>query len=262
MIMNLIAIDIGNTNIKVGLFLSGKDESIESFAGGDWGGIGDCIKKAWDKVPVLACSKEQKRDGVIAVCSVKPEWTVEVARIVRESLDENIKVVGENLPYPIELSVDQSDKVGSDRLLAAAAAFAVIESAVVVADFGTALTIDMVDERGVFVGGVICPGFGVSSKALKDNTALLPEVEVKKPKLPWGKNTEESINCGLYYASIGTLEEVVRRYAECIGVWPQVVITGGGAAIIKDDCPFVDSYVPGLVVRGIALAYRKSIENE
>lgn len=260
--MHLIAIDIGNTNIKIGLFLEGKEESIDSFAGGDWDGIGDCIKKAWDKVPVLASSKEQKRDGVVAVCSVKPEWTVEVAKVVRENIDEKIKIVGEDLPYPIELSIDQSDKVGSDRVLAAAAAFAVIESAVVVADFGTALTIDMVDDRGVFVGGVICPGFEVSSKALRDYTALLPEVEVKKPDLPWGKNTEESINCGLYYASIGTLEEVVRRYAEKVGAWPQVIITGAGAAIIKDDCPFVDSYVPDVVLRGIALACQKSIENK
>ncbi|MBC8481923.1 MAG: hypothetical protein H8D47_04580, partial [Planctomycetes bacterium] len=74
--MHLIAIDIGNTNIKIGLFLEGKEESIDSFAGGDWDGIGDFIKKAWGKVPVLASSKEQKRDGVVAVCSVELAWSV------------------------------------------------------------------------------------------------------------------------------------------------------------------------------------------
>jgi type III pantothenate kinase len=135
-----------------------------------------------------------------------------------------------------------------------------VEGAVVVADFGTAVTIDLVDEHGVFQGGVICPGFEISAQALKDNTAQLPKVTVTRPKAPYGKNTADAINCGLYYSIIGALEEIVRRYAEEIGRWPQTIITGSGAETIKDDCTFIDNYVPHLVVKGIVLAYKKYIE--
>jgi len=137
-----------------------------------------------------------------------------------------------------------------------------VEDAVVVADFGTAVTIDLVDERGVFLGGVICPGFEIGAQALKENTAQLPKVKVTRPKTPYGRTTAEAINCGLYYSAIGTLEAVISRYAEEIGKWPQTVLTGSAAKIIKDDCRFIDSYVPNLVVKGIALAYKKYIEEK
>jgi type III pantothenate kinase len=150
--------------------------------------------------------------------------------------------------------------VGTDRFVAAAAAYAVVGGAVVVADFGTAVTIDLVDQNGVFQGGVIYPGFGTAAKALKDSTAQLPQVRVTRPTKSLGKNTADAINCGLYYGCIGALEEIVRRYAEDLGQWPQTVITGSGAETIKDDCPFVDNVVPNLVVKGIVLAYQKFIE--
>jgi len=90
----------------------------------------------------------------------------------------------------------------------------------------------------------------------------LPEVAVNRPAAPYGKNTADAINCGLYYAAIGTLEEVIRRYAEKIGRWPQTILTGSAAKIIKDDCQFIDNYVPDLVVRGIALAYRRYLDQK
>ena len=254
--INLIAIDIGNTNISVGLYLKGEVDSIESVDGNDIEQLTKCLKASWDNIPVLASSKEKKHDGVVVACSVNPQWTKVIKQIVKDELNEKTFVIGEDIELPIKLGVKETDKVGVDRVISAAAAYSVTEQAVVVADFGTAVTIDMVDDRGVFVGGVIFPGFAISAKALKDNTALLPEVKVSRPELPFGKNTEEAINCGLYYSAIGTLEEVVRRYAEKAGTWPQTVITGSGAKIIKDDCQFVDSYVPDLVIRGIALAYR------
>ena len=144
----------------------------------------------------------------------------------------------------------------------AAAAYAVVEDAVVVADFGTAVTIDLIDERGIFLGGVICPGFEISAQALKESTAQLPKVNITRPKTPYGKTTDQAINCGLYYSAIATLQEVIRRYAEKIGRWPQTILTGSAAKIIKDDCDFIDSYVQNLVVKGIALAYRKYIEQK
>lgn len=260
--MNLIAVDIGNTNINVGLFLKGQEKFIKTVAGESRSKLTELLKSAWSKIPIAKSSKEKKRDGIIVVSSVKPAWTEIVQRIVKESLGEKILLIGEDVPFPMDLSVEESNKVGADRVVSAAAAYAVVEDAVVIADFGTAITIDLVDERGIFLGGVICPGFEISAEALSKSTAQLPKIKVTKPTKPYGKNTTEAINCGLYYSAVATLQEVIRRYAERIGKWPQTVITGSGAKIIKDDCQFIDSYVPNLAIKGIALAYRKYIDEK
>jgi len=217
---------------------------------------------AWQRVPILETSTQGKRFGVIVVCSVKPTWTDLVRRLVEEDLGERIQVVGDDIPLPMSVWLDEPAKVGTDRVVAAAAAYAVVEDAVVVADFGTAVTIDLVDEHGVFQGGVICPGFEISAQALKDHTAQLPKVTVHRPDAPYGRNTADAVNCGLYYSIIGAMEEIVRRYAEQIGRWPQTIITGSGAELIREDCPFVDNYVPHLVIQGIVLAYMKYVEEK
>lgn len=260
--MNIIAVDIGNTNIAVGLFLDGKQQFIKSIPGRARARLTECFKSAWQKIPLAKSSKEKRRDGVIVVSSVKPVWTDQIKEIVKENLDERIYIIGKDIPLPMSLWVDEPDQVGTDRVVSAAAAYAVVEDAVVVADFGTAVTIDLVDKNGIFLGGVICPAFDISAQALRDNTAQLPKVKVTRPKTPFGKTTTEAISCGLYYSAIGTLEEVIRRYAEQIGQWPQTVLTGSAAKLIKDDCKFIDNYVPNLVVKGIVLAYQKYIEEK
>ncbi|MBA7642389.1 Type III pantothenate kinase [subsurface metagenome] len=260
--MNIIAVDIGNTNIDIGLFLDGEEQFIKSIPGRSDKKLTDCLKSAWQKIPIAESSKEKKRDGVIVISSVKPAWTKLIQKIVKDNLGEKVYIVGKDIPLPMTLLVDEPDKVGTDRVVSAAAAYAVVEDAVIIADFGTAVTIDLVDENGVFLGGVICPGFEISTKGLKENTAQLPKAKVTKPKAPYGKNTTEAINCGLYYSAIGTLEEVIRRYAEKIDKWPQTVITGAAARTIMDDCNFIDSFVPNLVVKGIVLAYKRYIEKK
>ncbi|MDT8303028.1 MAG: type III pantothenate kinase [Sedimentisphaerales bacterium] len=260
--MNIIAVDIGNTNISIGLFLEGKEQFIKSFPGGSRTKLKNCLKSAWAKIPVAESSKEKKHEGVIVVSSVKPAWTKLIREIAKDDLGEKIYIIGKEIPLPISLWVDEPDKVGTDRVVSAAAAYDVVEDAVVVADFGTAVTIDLVNGNGIFLGGVICPGFEISAKALKVNTAQLPKAKITKPAAPYGKNTVDAINCGLYYSTIGVLQEVIRRYAEEIGKWPQTIITGAAAKVIKDDCEFIDSWVPNLVVKGIVLAYNKYIEEK
>lgn len=260
--MNLIAVDIGNSNITLGLFLKGVEQSVESVPGKSEKKLAQVIKTLWQKIPIAKRSKEKKRDGVIVASSVKPTWTKLVKDIVRQTTGKKVLLIGKDIPFPMNLSIKEPDKIGADRVLSAAAAYAVTEQAVVVADFGTAVTIDLVDDRGIFVGGVIFPGFEIGAAALKRNTAQLPEVTVTKPKWPFGQDTAEAINCGLYYSAVSTLQEVIRRYAEVIGTWPRTVITGSAAALIKDDCDFIDSYVPNLVLKGIALAYQKYLEQK
>ena len=258
--MNVIAIDIGNSNIGIGLYLDDKEQFIKSIPGGSRDKLASCLKSAWQQIPVAESSKEKKRNGVVVVSSVKPDWTKLIRQIVEDDLGEKIYVIGKEIPLPISLWVDEPGKVGTDRVVSAAAAFDVVGDAVVIADFGTAVTIDLVDQNGVFLGGVICPGFEISAKALNDNTAQLPNIKVTKPKTPYGKNTADAINCGLYYSIVGALQEIIRRYAENIGKWPQTIITGTGAKTIHTDCDFIDNYVPNLVIKGVFLAYKKYIE--
>ena len=263
--MNIIAIDIGNTNITVAFFMDGREMFIESAAAdlpGSEEKLTKLISSAWQQIPFAKMAKVKKREGVIVVSSVKDDWTELVRNICRNELDEKIRLIGKDVPLPIEMGVDNPGQVGTDRIVSAAAAFAVVQDAVIVADLGTAITIDLVDEEGVFMGGVIAPGFELGAQALNTGTAKLPKITVERPRDPVGGNTAEAINCGLYYSSVGLLETVTRKYAEQIGKWPQVIVTGGSAEIIKSDCEFVDSWVPNLAVKGVLLAYKKSLEDK
>ncbi len=260
--MNIIAVDIGNTNITIGLFVDDTESSVEKVPGGDTDKITEVFKACWEKVPVAKASKDKKRDGHIVVASVKPEWTEKVKEIVKETLGEKILEIGESkdVPLPMELDVDNPAEIGVDRVLCAFAAYSVVGDAVVVADFGTAVTIDLVSEKGVFLGGVIFPGFDISADALHNHTAVLPKIDkITTPQKPYGRSTVEAINNGLYYAAIGAIEIIGRVYSEEVGKWPQTIATGGNMDIIKSGCDFIDSFVTNLCVKGIVLAYKKFI---
>lgn len=260
--MNIIAVDIGNTNITIALYLKDEEQFIKSVSGRSRAKLTGLFKSAWEKIPVAKSSKEKKRDGVIVVCSVKADWTQLVREIVKDNLDEKVHIIGQDIPLPMTLWVDEPEKVGTDRVVSAAAAYAVVKDAVAVADVGTAVTIDLVDDKGIFLGGAICPGLDIGASSLEEHTAQLPKVKIARPKAPYGKNTTDAINCGLYYSAVATVQEVIRRYAENLGKWPHTVLTGSAAEIIKDDCEFIDSYVPKLVIKGIFLAYKKYIEEK
>ncbi len=262
--MNIIAVDVGNTNTKVALFLDSQEQPIKIIKNTNRKELAETIANYWDQIPVSKRSTEGKRDGVIVMCSSNPVGSRLVKDIASEELGEKVLEIGfdKDIPIPIKLGVPYPANVGVDRAVAAAAAYFVVGDSVVVADFGTAITIDLVDEEGVFRGGLISPGLEVMAKSLNDNTTTLPNVELKKPLLAFGQDTEEAINCGILYASAGLLEHATRRYAEDLGKWPQTIVTGQMAPYIKDDCDFVDNWVPSLVIKGIVLSYKKYIEDK
>ncbi|MCD4830705.1 MAG: type III pantothenate kinase [Anaerohalosphaeraceae bacterium] len=260
--MNVIAIDIGNTNITVGLFLDDKEEQVVKVGGGNSEKLAEVFKDFWQQVPINKSSKEQKRDGCFVISSVNPQWAELVKQIIKEQLSEKALEIGsgKDIPLPMEMAVDEPEKVGVDRVIMAAAAYDVVGDVVAIADFGTAVTVDLVSEDGVFLGGTIFPGFGIASESLKTGTVALPNIsKVCEPKSPFGKSTSEAINSGLYYSAIGGLEVIVRMYAEDLGKWPQTVVTGGNMEIIRGGCMFVESFVSDLAVKGIVLAYKKFI---
>ena len=261
--MNLLAIDIGNTSIKFGLFLEGVLEPVISISGTDEPALRETLRKEWAKVPISTISTEGKKNGVILVSSVKNEWTELLGGIVQEELNEQIKEIGieKDIPFPIKAAVEFPAEVGADRILSAAAAFIVEGDAVVVADFGTAVTIDLVDEHGEFIGGIIAPGIETMLNSMSKQAEKLPEIKFEKPLMPYGQNTKEAMACGAYYSAIGLLEFTVRKYSDEIGKWPRTIITGGHGQLIKDGCDFAEVYVPNLVIQGIALAYRVYLDD-
>ena len=258
--MNVIAVDIGNTNITIGLFVDDIERSIEKIPGSDADKLTEVFKACWEKIPFSRASKDEKRDGHIVVASVKPKWTEKVKEIVKETLGEGILEIGlgKDVPLPMKLDVDNPAEVGVDRALCAFAAYTVVGDAVIIGDFGTAVTIDLVNDEGVFLGGVIFPGFDISADALHSYTAVLPKIDkITTPQKPYGKSTVEAINNGLYYAAIGAIEIIGRLYSEEVGKWPQTIATGGNMDIIKSGCDFIDSFVTNLCVKGIVLAYKE-----
>jgi type III pantothenate kinase len=128
--MNVIAVDIGNTNITIGLFLKGEEKLVNSIPGGSGPKLTECLSSAWGKIPVARSSKEKKRDGVIIVSSVKPAWTKVVQQVAKETLGEKVYIIGKDIPLPITLWVDEPEEVGTDRVVSAAAAYDVVEDAV------------------------------------------------------------------------------------------------------------------------------------
>ena len=105
--MNIIAVDIGNTNIDIGLFLDGEEQFIKSIPGRSDKKLTDCLKSAWQKIPIAESSKEKKRDGVIVISSVKPAWTKLIQKIVKDNLGEKVYIVGKDIPLPMSLLVDE-----------------------------------------------------------------------------------------------------------------------------------------------------------
>jgi type III pantothenate kinase len=260
--MNIIAIDIGNTNIKTAFYLDDEEKFIRSLDG-DAPDIREeltkILRESWEQIPLVRNAMEHIHEGVIVASSVKPAWTEMVEQTAQAAIRERILLIGRDIPLPMETGVENPQQVGTDRVVASAAAYAVVEDAVAIASFGTAVTIDLVDEDGVFRGGVIAPGFAMGAKALHEGTAQLPLVKIGPPQGGYGANTEQAINAGLFYSAAGLLRTVVEKYAEEIGKWPHVIVTGAAAGILKDECEFVDSWVPNLAVRGIVIAYKKYV---
>lgn len=261
--MNILAVDIGNTNIKLGLFLEGARMPSVSIAVADNAAVAVKLAELWNMVPAATRSTEGKKEGVIVLASVNSAATESFAALCKDELGEKVLEIGigKDIELPIKVATDYPADTGTDRVLAAAAAWIVAQQAVVVADIGTAITVDAVDEDGQFVGGVIAPGLGLCAKALHENTAKLPLVEVEKPKLPIGANTKQAINNGIFYSIAGLIETSVRKFAEELGGWPQTIVTGAAGELFKDECEFVDNFVDDLVLSGIVLAYKKHLDS-
>lgn len=252
--MDMIAIDIGNSTVNLSVFVK------EQMSPAVHLGLAE-----QDRLPEVllrfreACGAQPlgARTVPVVVSSVNRKSLAAVEAAAAKALDQRVLLVGREVPLGMKLAIENPETVGTDRLLTAYAAYEVVQGAVVVADFGTATTIDCVNERGIFLGGVILPGLRLAARSLKDYTDALPLVEPAVPEFEIGINTEMAIQSGIYYGAIGALRELVERYATTLGKWPQVVLTGGYAGLIAKKCDFADSLAPDLCLSGLYLAYQQ-----
>jgi type III pantothenate kinase len=251
---HLLLLDIGNTRIAIATWAAGQRSDVEHVSSDLDEPIGPALRKAWDSLSAVS-------DRALVICSVNPP-TLDRVRDACEAEDiRPVYVIGEDLDPPIDADVFEPDKVGTDRLCAAAAAFDKLQQACIVADFGTALTVDLVADNGVFLGGTILPGIGLSAQALHEHTALLPLVDVGAPTETLGKDTVSAIRNGIFAMMTGALREISEHYATNVGKWPPLVLTGGDAQAVAARCDFVDRVAPNLCLDGLVLAYRRRNES-
>jgi type III pantothenate kinase len=257
--MDLIAVDIGNSNVALAVFVKDELKRTERI---DL----DKLDSLTETIMALRqmCGPQQHgaRTVPVVVSSVNAETEKIVADAVLSALDQNIQVIGRDVPLDMKHALENPESVGTDRLLTASAAYAVIEDACVIADFGTATTIDCVDHYGIFLGGTIQPGLKLAARSLHEHTSALPEVNPVVPQDDYGIDTEKAIQHGIYFGAVGALRGIVERYATLLSRWPQVVLTGGYAKLIAQHADFADSLVPDLCLDGIFLTYRKFHENQ
>ena len=199
------------------------------------------------------------RPAATVVGSVVPEALERIKAHVFAQQDKETLVVGETLPLPIDVGVTDSRAIGVDRVCAAAAAFEKLQTGCTIVDFGTAVTVDLVDDDGTLLGGAILPGVAMQLRALHEYTAALPEVEPGIPELPFGRDTTEAMQNGVCRGVAGAVRGLVEGFAAHLNHWPQVVATGGDVTLLAPQCDFLDAMVRDLALRGIGLAYTKHL---
>ncbi|NLX05976.1 MAG: type III pantothenate kinase [Phycisphaerae bacterium] len=254
--MKIIAVDIGNTMTRLAVVEERKVLEKVALAA-------DEIEQFGDELVRLMKLLEPQKVRPVVVCSVAPKTCATVEELVRRRTDSKPLVIGRDIPLPLRLDLSDASTVGADRVVAAAMAYERMETAVVVADFGTAVTIDCVNDEGVFLGGAILSGLRLSAYALSSYTAALPLVsDPSLPVTPWGRNTVEAISSGIILGAVGALREIVERYATELGRWPEVILTGGDATLIAEHNDFAKAVAPDLLLMGVDLAYELWAESQ
>lgn len=252
-IPHVLACDCGNTHVRFAHVHGEEIGETRTFRQGELDSLPAAVAELWEQVP-------QPRKIVAA--SVNPAALKALEAAVHQATQQHVLAIGRDLPLPMETRVSKPEQVGSDRYCAAVAAFDRLGTACVVADFGSAVTIDCVDGEGVFLGGAILPGLAMSAEALQTRTAQLPRVEPARPETLLGRSTVEAIRGGLYHGARGALRELTESYATHLGTWPTVIATGGDAQMLAGDlieAGFVQAIVPDLLLRGIAIGYYRSL---
>ena len=255
----LLAIDAGNTNLVFAVH-DGKAIVCE------WRAVTETTRTA-DEYAVLLQPLLQLNgltfgdfDAAI-IATVVPAALFDLRLLCRRYLKCEPLVVGDpDVDLGIHVLLDRPAAAGADRLVNAVAAHERYKGPVIVVDFGTATTFDIVSEKGDYEGGVIAPGANMSAEALHRGTAALPRVAVARTQSVIGKDTVPAMQSGLYWGYLGLIEGIVARIKEEYGRPMTVVATGGLAGVFHKQTPVIDYLDPDLTIRGLVLIHARNAE--
>jgi type III pantothenate kinase len=258
----LLCVDIGNTQIALGLYADDSDESDpRPPLVRDWRMRTDPRMTA-DELEVgigaLLRGHAANVTGVAALSTV-PSLLREL-RILVERRPEPAIVVGPGVRTGVPLLVDNPREVGADRVVNTLAAHRLYGTACVVVDFGTSTNIDVVSGKGEFLGGALAPGIEISMEALAQRAAALRTVEFTPPRSVIGKNTVECLQSGILYGFAGQVDGLVRRIVAELGNGQVTVLaTGGLAPLMRGISETITEYVPDLTLAGLRLTYLRNV---
>lgn len=254
----LLAINANNTNVKFGV-IDG-DRIV-----GEWRQHTSAMRTA-DEHAVWLLQLMQlegiapKQITAAIIASVVPQATFNLRRLCTRYFSTEPLVLGEpNVKYGVEI---KGAGAGADRICNTVGASVMFpKQPMIIVDFGTATTFDVVDEAGAYCGGVIAPGINLSIEALVNATALLPRIVVEKPKSVIGVNTVACMHSGVFYGYVGLIEGIVARIREEFGRPMRVISTGGLAPVFDGATDVIEKIVPDITVRGLIEIYRRSTQS-
>ena len=253
----ILTVDVGNTNITFGIYNKEKLEATfrmttKQVRTSDEYGVEILNLLERNNIRV-----EDVKGAIIA--SVVPNVMHSLSGAIKRYLKQNPLVVGPGIKTGIRIASANPAEVGADRIVDAVGAFAKYGGPVLVIDFGTATTYDLISEEGVFSVGITAPGIRISAKALWEDTAKLPEIEIVKPKTILATDTITSMQAGLVYGQIGQTEYIIRQVKKESGLTEmKVVATGGLGSIISGETDLIDVYDRQLTLDGLRLIYEKN----
>lgn len=253
----LLTVDVGNTNITFGVF---NGENLE------------CTFRMTSKLPRTSdeygfsmvellrqfdVSPSQIEGAIVA--SVVPNIMHSLVGGIEKYIKRKPLIVGPGLKTGIKIITENPKEIGPDRIVDAVAAFEIYGGPILVLDFGTATTYDLVNEKGEFIAGITAPGIRISAAALWEGTAKLPEIEIKKPESILAGNTITSMQAGLVYGQIGQTEYIVNQVKKESGYDKlRVVATGGLGSLIANETDCIEEYNRTLTLQGLRFIYEKN----
>ena len=249
----LLAVDIGNSSISVGLF--SENTIVHYFR------LPADLRKTPEEYRDLL-TEQLDTKGIalekiddMAIASVVEQLSSTLQRVSHLLWGRNPLVISYQDIPELKIRYDKPETVGIDRLLAALAAYKTYGAPLIVADIGTAVTIDVLSSEGEFLGGIISPGPRICAEALAEKTSLLPQVELRPPSRLIGRSTQEAIKSGIVYGTAELLDGLVRRIREQMKIRAKVVATGGFADLVSSESKTIAIVEPHLVLKGIQMTY-------
>ncbi|HYQ89377.1 MAG TPA: type III pantothenate kinase [Candidatus Binatia bacterium] len=249
----LLAIDVGNTEVTLGLFEGRK--LARSFR------LSSETRRTADEVALALAQifpELEKGQGHVAViASVVPTATASFALAARKLCGGKPLEVSSKVPAGITIEYRDPGSMGADRIANAAAALERYGAPVIVVDFGTATTFDVIVKDRRYLGGVIAPGIVTGAEHLIRRAARLSAFELRPPERVVGRSTEESLQAGVYYGAVGQVDAIVRRIAKEERIRPKVIATGGLASMIAAHSETIQNVDPDLTLHGLRIIHER-----